>query len=235
MQYIIDIALAAIFLISIVLAAKKGFFTTLFELAAHIVAIIAAKLLSSSLAPGFFDKYLSATIQERLSNSLGNVGAKDYSAQIESTLNSIPDSLDGIMQMIGISKESLLAQVSQSDMSSKNVIDNVMDKLVTPVGTAIVQTIIFILLAIVITIVLRLIVRLLDSIIKKLPAIKQVNSSLGAVLGAVKGILLVVVISLLIGVVASVSSLDVFISGVNNSLIIKAIEGFLTSISGYTF
>ncbi len=235
MQYIIDIAFVAVFAITVAAAAKKGFFTTLFELAAYIVSMISAKLLSTSLAPEIFDKYFSASIKQRLTNSLGDVGSKDYGAQIESTLNSIPESLDGIMQMIGIDKESLLNQISQSDMSGKNVVENVMDKLVTPAGTAIIQTIVFVIIVIVLSIVLRLIVRFLDKIIKKLPAIKQVNSSLGAVLGIVKGVLIVIIAALLVGVVASVTSSESFVTAVNNSLIIKSVKGFLTSISGYTF
>ncbi|MCM1363359.1 MAG: CvpA family protein [Faecalibacterium sp.] len=235
MQYIIDIVLAAVFVLSIFIAAKKGFFVTLFELAAHIVSLVFAKLVSTSLAPGVFEQYFSEGIKARLSANLGDVGVKDYAAQIESALNSIPESLDGVMQMIGIDKESLLTRISQSDMSGKNVVENVMDKLVTPVGVALLQTIIFVILVIALTLILRLVVRLLDSIIKKLPAIKQVNSSLGAVLGAVKGVLLVIVIALLIGVIASVTSSQSFIDCVNNSLIVNSIKGFLTSISGYTF
>lgn len=232
---IIDIALICIFVFTIVMAAKRGFFITLFELAAYIVSVIAAKILSASLAPEVFRQYLYAPINQKLIASLGEIGTKDYTKQIESALNSIPESLNGLMQMIGIDRDSLISQVSQSELSGKNVAENVMEKLVTPAATAIVQTMLFVVLSIVILVVLRIVVRLMNGIIKKLPAIKQVNSSLGAVLGAVKGLILVIIVSLLIGMIASLTSSQTFIDAVDSSLVIKAVKGFLTSISGYTY
>lgn len=234
MQYIIDIALAAVFVITVVISAKKGFFITLFELAAYIVSLVTAKLFSATLAPQVYEAAFSTPLSQKVTQLLGEAGSKDYVSQIQSAADKIPDWASGIMEMIGIDKDALVSQLSQSDFSGSNAVESIMNKIVSPVVTAIIQTLLFVIIALVITVVLRIVVKLLNKVIKKLPAIKQINSGLGAVLGAVKGLLVVMLLALVILTLSGVTGLSEFADGVNDSLIIKSIGGLLKSISGYT-
>lgn len=233
MNYIVDIILAVIFVLTIIISAKKGFFATLFELAAYVVSMIAAKVFSASLAPTVFDQIFRQSAEHSLANALGDAGTANYSDQIESFLDKIPGWANGIMDVIGVNKENVSAQLSQIDLSGKNAVETIMNKIVTPVGIAVIQTILFVIIAFVLMIVLRFVVKLLNKFIKKLPAVKQINSGLGAVLGAVKGVLLVIVLALIIGLVSNAVGSSEFADSVDNSLIIKSIHGLLTSISGY--
>ncbi|MGN1194412.1 MAG: CvpA family protein, partial [Acutalibacteraceae bacterium] len=203
MQYAIDAVLLAVFALSIVFAARKGFFKSLFDLAAYVIAILAARFISVAAAPTVFDQYFSPSIRQQLTDKLASSGALDYSEKIEAAINSIPDSLSGMLEMIGIDKDAISAQVSSAQLNGDNVISTLMDKVITPVGTAIIQLIIFVVLSIVLRLILQIVVRLLNNIVKKLPALKQMNSVLGGVLGAVKGLLVVVLAALVIGVIAS--------------------------------
>ncbi len=233
MSYIIDILLVAVLVVTAVVAAKKGFFATLFDLAGYVVSFVAAKICSSSFAPKIFTQYFETYIKDRITSSLGDVATADYSAQIESAIESIPDSLSGVMELIGIDRAQLVEQVSNADISGENLINNIMDNIAQPVGVAVIRTILFIVLTIAFSFVLKLVVRLLDKVIKKLPAVKRINSGLGFALGAVKGVLVVIIVALLVGVVAGLTGNDAFIKAAEDSLIIDTVKGLLKSISGY--
>ena len=233
MSYIIDILLVGVLVLVAVVAARRGFFATLFDLAGYVISFVAAKICSSTFAPKIFSQYFEQYIRERVTASLGNVASADYSAHLSSAIDSIPDSLSGVMELIGVNKDQLMQQVSQADVSGENLVRNIMTNIATPVGTAVIRTILFVALTIVFSFVLKFVVRLLDKVIKKLPAIKQINSGLGFVLGAVKGILVVIIVALLVGVIAGLTGNQKFIDAANNSIIIETVKGLLKSISGY--
>ena len=235
MNYIIDIIFAALFVIIVIAAAKKGFFMTLFELAAYVVSLIGAKLLSSAFAPQVYNAWVRPVMEKTLMQNLGEVGEKDIVGQTAAAIDSIPASLDGVLSMIGINREALVESVSQSEFAGKNVTQNLMNRVVTPVSTAIIQTILFILLVIVLSFVLRLVIRSLNKMIKNLPALKQINTSLGAVLGIVKGILVIVVLALIVGSLSGVFGNERFVETVNDSFVVGATRRLLDSISGYKF
>lgn len=232
MTYIVDIIILVIFLITVIASYKKGFFKSLFDLIGTLVAIIAARILSSSLAPQGFDMFIKEPARLTLTNSLGTVGTTDYGTQVESAINSIPDSLNGIMSFIGIDKEAILNEVSSSELAQGNLVDNIMQSIVTPVGTAIIQFLLFVVLAIVITIVLKIVVKLLDFIITKLPVVKSLNKGLGIVIGALRGIIAVLIISMLMGVVVSFIGNETVIDAVNNSVIVSAAQELIATVSG---
>lgn len=234
MQYIIDIALVAVFGIVVAVSAKKGFFVTLFELAAYLISVVSAKILSASLAPQFFENFFSGAIKDKITQSLGDVAQADYSAKVAAAIDSIPQQFDGIMQSIGVNKQELVSQVSGTGLSGQKFIDHLMTSIVSPVATAVIRVLLFVVIAFVLSIVLRVVVRVLDKVIKKLPVIGNINSGLGAVLGIIKGLLVVVLLALIISTVSSFTTSQQFIEVANSSIIIKGINGILLSISGYS-
>ncbi len=232
MTYIVDIIIIAIFLITVIISYKKGFFKSLFDLIGTLVAIVAARIVSSSLAPQGFEMFVKEPARATLTNTLGTVGTTDYGAQVESAINSIPDSLGGIMNLIGIDKQAILDKVSSSELAQGNLVDNIMENIVTPVGTAIIQFVLFVILAIVLTVALKILVKLLDFIIKKLPVVKSLNKSLGIVIGVLRGLITVVILSMLIGVIVSFIGNEQIIEAVNNSTIVSAVQNIMSSLSG---
>lgn len=232
MTYIVDIIIIAVFLITVIVSYKKGFFRSLFDLVGTLLAVFAARVTSANLAPKGFDMFIREPAKLTLTNSLGTVGTTDYGAQVESAINSIPDSLNGVMSFIGIDKQAVLDKISASDLAQGNLVDNIMENVVTPVGTAIIQFVLFVILAVAITVVLKIVVRLLDFIIKRLPLVKSVNKALGIVIGVLRGLLTVLIVSMLIGVVVSFIGNESIIEAVNNSVIVSAAQELMSSISG---
>ena len=60
MQYLLDLGFLAVFALTIFVSAKRGFFATLIDLAAYVVAFVAAKLFSQQLAPVIFQSSFEA-------------------------------------------------------------------------------------------------------------------------------------------------------------------------------
>ena len=232
MSYIIDLILVAVFLLIVIISAKKGFFLSLFELIRTLISFFFARLLSESLAPGMYTTFIEKGATNHLSASLGAVGTTDYVTQVEQALNSIPDSLNGIMQMLGIDKNELVNKVASADLGGDNLVETILHNLVEPIATAIVQFVMFVVLVIVIGIVLKIVIKLLDKIIKKLPKIKSFNTLFGAVFGAFRGAILIVIISMLFVSVASFINNESFIQSVNGSFVLQTIQSLIASISG---
>lgn len=232
MTYIVDIIIIVVFLITVIVSYKKGFFRSLFDLIGTLVSVIAARIVSSSLAVQGFEMFIKEPAKLTLTNTLGTVGTTDYGAQVESAINSIPDSFSGIMELIGIDKAALLEKVTSSELAQGNLVDNIMENVVTPVGTAIIQFILFVILAVVFTIALKIVVRLLDFIIKKLPVVKSLNKGLGVVIGVLRGILVAIIVSMLIGTVVSFIGNETVTEAVNNSTIVSAVQNLMSSLSG---
>ncbi len=232
MTYIVDIIIIAVFLITVIVSYKKGFFKSLFDLIGTLVAILAARIASASLAPKGFEMFIREPAKATLTNTLGTAGTTDYGAQVENAINSIPDSFNGIMSFIGIDKQAVLDKLAASDLAQGNLVDNIMENIVTPVGTAIIQFVLFVILAVVITIVLKIVVKLLDFIIKRLPVVKSLNKGLGVVIGILRGLITVLIVSMLLGTVVSFIGNETIIEAVNNSVIVSSAQEIMSSLSG---
>ena len=233
MSYILDFLFVAILGLSVFIAAKKGFFATLLDLAAYVLSTIAAKLLSTQLAPGFYASFLQPSLRERIVAAFGTAATQDVGKQVHSALQAIPDSIAGVMQLMGLSRESLIEKVQSLDLSGKHAIDRLMRAAVDPIGTAVVRTALFVIIAFVLMIVLKLLLRLLNHVIKELPALKQINTGLGIVLGLLRGAVLVFLLALALGLISGLIANEWLIEVVRHSFVEKWVSGFLDSISGY--
>lgn len=235
MQYIVDIILLGIFGLLVFLGVRKGLFYTLFELAAYVVSVLAARFASVSLTGVIYENYIKTPVKAELTSSLGSITGKELSKKLQSYADSIPTQLDSIMQMIGIDKQQLVSSVSQNaDSSGKKLVSVIMKKVVEPVSSAIIQTLLFIVFTVILVVVLRLIIRSLDKFIKDLPFVGKANGALGGLLGAVKGIFAAAICAMVIGALAGLTKNEKVVDSVNNSYIIGALRGILTSISGYS-
>lgn len=234
MEYIVDIIIILIFGGIVISSVRKGFFKSLFELVGTLMSLIISRVLSEGFAPQAFDAFIRKGAESYLENTLGTLGKTDYVSQAQQTLQSIPESLNGIMSLMGIDKQVMLEKIESADLGGSNIIESLMSSVVEPVGTAIVQFVLFVILAVAVGFILKIAVKLLDSVIKKLPAVKQVNSVLGAVFGILRGIIVVAVISMLIGIVASFTGNEAFIEIINNSVIVDTFRGAIGVISGAT-
>lgn len=233
MQYAVDLVLCAIFGITVAIAVKKGFFYTLFELFGYLISLVLSKAFSEQLAPAVYTAVLEKPITENVASALGDAGAVGYTEAIEGFFDKIPLWAQGIVEGIGISKESLIENVSAADLQGNNAVETIMNKIVTPIATSVMQVIIFAISVIAFMFVLKVVIKLLNKIIKKLPVIKRFNSALGGVLGAAKGVIIVVIAAVIVLAVSGLTGSEEFVDAVNSSFIVNSVKGILTQISGY--
>ena len=234
MEYIVDIIILVVFGGIVISSIKKGFFKSLFELAGTLISLVIARTMSEGFAPQVFDSFVRKSAETYLGNALGEVGTKDYALQAQEALNSIPEALSGIMNLMGIDKAAMLEKIQSADLSGNNLVESLMTSVIEPVAVAVLQFVIFIILAVAVGFLLKIVVRLLDGIIKKLPAVKQLNSALGAVFGVFRGIIVVAILSMLLSIVASFIGNETFIELVNNSIIVDTFRNVIGTISGAT-
>lgn len=234
MAYAVDIILIVIFAIAIIISACKGFFRSLIDLAGSLLAIIAAKILSQGFAKPVYDGVVADTVKSALANKLGQGASADYVQQLEEILSSIPEGINGILQIIGLDKQVLLDKISSANLNGDNLIESLMNSVVEPVVTTVIQLVLFVILAIVLIIVIKIVALLLDKIIDKLPIIKSFNKTLGALFGVVRGVIDVVIVSLLISVVAGFIKNPDVVTAVESSVIINTVGDFFSSLFGFT-
>ena len=208
MSYLLDFCFVAVFALSVFIAAKRGFFATLLDLAAYVLSMIGAKLLSTQLAMPVYTSFVQPPLRERIAQGFGSAAGADIGAQVTAAIDAIPDSINGVMQLLGISKESLIEKVNGLDLTGKHAIDSLMEAAVDPIASAVVRTALFVLIAIVLCAVLKVVFRLLNRLIKELPAIKQINTGLGVVLGVLRGAVLVFLLALALGLLCGLTSND---------------------------
>ena len=233
MNYIVDFIFLVIFAAVVFGSKKKGFFSSLFDLAAYIVSLVGAKLLSTSLAKPIYVSSFEGSLRMRIEEMLGSVAKADYSAQITKTLKELPSAADGIMELLGVDKQAIIQQVSDANVSGQKFIDYLMNDIVSPIAIAIVRTVLFAIIVFVLSIVLRIILSFFKGAIKKLPKMKQIDSGLGIVLGVLKGVVLVFILALILSVAVGFIGDENIVEGVNNSLVVNTVKGFMDSISGY--
>ena len=234
MAYIVDIILIVIFAIAIIVSAYKGFFRSLIDLAGSLIAIIAARILSQSFAKPVYDGVVAGAVENALASKLGQGASVDYVEQLEEILASIPEGINGVLQMMGVDKQILLDKISSANLNGDNLIESLMNSVVSPLVTAVIQFVLFAVLAIVLIVAIKIVAILLDKIIKKLPVIKSFNKTLGAVFGIIRGLIDVVIISLLISVVAGFVSNQELVSAVDSSMIVSTVRDVFASLAGFT-
>lgn len=235
MTYIVDIILVAVFAVVILTSAKKGFFKSLVDLIGSLVAVCVAKLFSESAAEAVFDGFVYKGAEKALSQSLGDAGTVDYVEQIENALAALPEGLNGILQIMGIDSQSLTDKLADANLGGDNLVESLMNGIVIPVGTAVVQFVLFVILALVLIFAVKAFARIIDKIVKKLPVIKGFNKTMGAVFGIFRGLIIVVIISMLVSVVVGFVGNEMLIESVENSMIINAVRGTMTSLIGINF
>ncbi len=231
MNYI-DLILLVIVGFVVYISVKNGFFKTLFDLIAYVVAIAAAKNISPLLAKSAFDTMVRDGAQEYLTTALSGIGTEQLPEQAEKIMASIPDGLRGLLDIIGFTEEKISEQISSIELNGQDIVTGIMDKVVEPIGVGIMQFLIFVVLGIILLVAAKIIVKLLDGVVKRLPVIKRFNSLLGGVVGFVKGAVIAAVFACILGVVASVSDNQSFIESVGNSIILNS---FTETIGDFSF
>lgn len=220
MDYIIDIVFLIVFAVCIITGFIKGFVKSLMDLITNILAIIVARVLSVQLAPLVFTKYFENSIVTRLETGIATFG-DSATEQVQTALNSIPESMNGFLSLLGLDTAALTESLTQQlTANGGDVINALMQNIITPVMTVIIKIILFVAIFALSILILKLFTLIIEKF-AELPVIKQANGIFGGVFGAVKGIVIVAVLCFAVTLIAGFIDNGTFLTAVDNSRIIN--------------
>ncbi|MCI5538893.1 MAG: CvpA family protein [Oscillospiraceae bacterium] len=188
MQYIIDIALIALFVLSIYSAARRGIFVVIADIAAAGGAMVLAKLLGDRISPLIYENNIKNTVLAYLSGIFSGVEITGESIKnkISETFGFLPDSVRNTLFSQGN------IDLTKLNYNAMSTVDAIESQIVRPVVTGILKTVVYLLLFIVLVIIIRMILRFILKRLTPRP-LKRVGTVLGGVFGAFKGVLYVVI------------------------------------------
>lgn len=230
MEYIIDIILAALLAVCLIVGRKRGFVKSLMDLASNLIAFILARVVSVQLAPQIFAQYFEQRAYSSLNRELASAESS-ASSQVQSALDSIPESLDGFLGMLGVDKKSMASALSQKlEESGADIAEVLMNNIVSPVLTAIIKLLVFVAVFVLAVLILKIATLLLDKL-TELPAVKQANEIFGLLFGAVKGVIVIAVACFALELIAGVIGNDSLTSLVESSRIVGAFDNVLNLLN----
>lgn len=230
MEFIIDIILAALLALCLIVGWKKGFVKSLMDLVSNLVAFIVARVVSVQAAPSVYSRYFETKAQDTLTRELASAGSS-ASAQVQSALDSIPESLNGFFDLLGVDKKAMVDLLSQNlDQAGSQTLDVLMTNVVSPIFTAVIRLVIFVAVFALAVLLLKLLTLLLDKL-TELPALKQANELFGLLFGAVKGVIVVVFVCFLLELLAGFIGNGTFSALVENSKIVGVFDNVLNILN----
>lgn len=189
-----DIAIAAVFLLFTVLGWKRGLFRSLAELAAMVLALLLASQIAAAAAPAVIDKALRPAAHEAIAQRVDEMMAENIPAvtpgeELLRVVESIPNRF--VRERAGQLVEGLdLSAVSLAGSSARETLvrlgRQLADTALDSVVYSLVHSGIYLVSFLALTFLLRLAVRLLSAVLR-LPVLRQCNEAGGALLGMVKG------------------------------------------------
>ena len=194
----IELAVLAVFVLCVVLGAKRGLFRSFAELAVVLLAVLVAAKAADFGADLVVDKFLIPStvtaIQERVDEMLTEVITSTTPlAEMEQVVEAIPNqwirtNVESLLAGIGLSTQTQLTHSARETLLevANSLVDTVMDTMVRNI----LYTVLFALCFALVSFLLRLLVRLLD-LPFHLPVLREINAFGGLLFGAAKGVILV--------------------------------------------
>lgn len=207
-----DIAIAAVFVLCTAVGWRRGLFRSLAELAAMVLALVLASQIAAAAAPLVIDRALRpathGAIEEQVQELLRE-GVPDAAPiqELERVVEAIPNAFirrqaREVLDGLGDAAAAALAPTQdQLEKVGKDIADAVLDSVVH----RLVHSVLCVVSFMVLNFLLRLAVRLL-SVTMRLPVLKQFNEAGGALLGMVKGTVLVCLAVWLLGRTGAVTA-----------------------------
>ncbi len=219
MGFILDLIIIAIVVLCVILAAKKGFVKSVFNIAGFVAAIVLSITFSGPISDFMYEKTVEPvvvkTVEEMVTDSEKLVS--------EEVFANLPDFIKNTAERFNINEESLNVVGDSSAVAQK-----ISNDVVKPVAYSILKAIISIVLIIVLSILFKFLAKLLNKIFS-FSIVGTLNRTLGGVLGLVQGLTIVTIFVLAVNIVISFTGGFLFFTNesVEASNIFKEIASFL--------
>lgn len=227
MQYVLDIAVVALFAFCLWNGRRRGFIKAVTGLVALVAAFVAAVLLSGPVASGIFDSVMAPSMKVTIADQIDAAGTS-VAGGLDGALEKLPGFVKNALAGQGVTSGSELLSrtgVGSGDGSAA-IAEQIVTQTIRPVAVTVLRAIAFVLLLIVAYIAARLILYVLNKVFK-LPLLSKLNKSLGLLAGALTGVLWAFIAVSILQLIASTASADAAITNavIDQTLIVRWLCG----------
>lgn len=199
MNFVLDLIILAIVIVTIYLSAKKGFVKVLVETVGFILAIVVSFTVSTPLAEATYDKFIEPSIIQSAEKTIQNDAGID-----KEVWENIPDFITKNAENFGISADSFSETINENiSLGTKKAVTIASQKVIKPVCVSLVSMIYVVILTTLLFIVVKFAAKFLNKLFS-FSLVGKLNRTLGGVLGAFKGVafavLFVVIVSFLVSI-----------------------------------
>lgn len=199
MNFVLDLIILAIVIVTIYLSAKKGFVKVLVETVGFILAIVVSFTVSTPLAEATYDKFIEPSIIQSAEKNIQN----DEGIEKEVWEN-IPDIITKNAENFGISADSFSETINENiSLGTKKAVTVASQNVIKPVCVSLVSMIYGVILTTLLFIVVKFAAKFLNKLFS-FSLVGKLNRTLGGVLGVFKGVafavLFVVIVSFLVSI-----------------------------------
>lgn len=193
MNWILDVAVVAIFVVFTAVGVYRGAVRTIVEFAGFFAALVLAVTLGNRIGEGIFEAFIRPGMLESMEQALDQI----LTGSIGDPMNALSDALPGYVARF-FDGETLMGKMEQALQSGAVEGARVLtDHVIGPVLIMLLRVIVSILLFVVLMFVIRLLAKAAD-LIARLPVLKQLNKGLGGVCGAAKGLMIIFLVAAVI-------------------------------------
>ena len=202
MQYILDILIVVICVITIVISWKRGLFKSIMSLCSGVAALLVAYAFTPAVASFLKAKVFLSAIAGGVVDTLASMaktGAEGAGAVVYDLSKLLEnDQFLSILNQYGASSEKITEMIAAANDGSREAVEAVAYAVADPIASLLSRVIAFFGLFIVALIVLKLLT-LVIGLFFKLPVLKQTDRTLGLVFGVFTALLFVWVFSAAVG------------------------------------
>ncbi len=228
MSWILDVAVVAIFALTVLAGFRKGFLDSVIGfvglLAALVLAFFASGIVADGVYTAFIEKPVQTAIVENIDGATAQAGAS-LQENLQNAEEALPKFVKSLMEKNEVSLVSL-ADKAETGMQNtgEQIAAAVTENVVRPAMTLLIRCIAFIVLFIALTFVCAFLGKIIGKIIKHTP-FKGPDKLLGGVLGAVKGLLWVLLAVTVMQMIAGFTADDALISkkSIEETSVVKVI------------
>lgn len=178
MNFTLDIVLLCVFLLFVAVGIRRGFIRSAAHFLGSVIAAFLASVLGGAAAKWVFDVMFRKALVEKISESIGTLGAGDAAAALEGLLSSLPDFITRALQDAGITVNSLEGVLAtRSGQAAELIADSL-----APVFVGFLKVLAVIVLFLLFMMLVRVLADLLSGLFH-LPLLRQLNGLLGGVFG----------------------------------------------------
>lgn len=205
MNYILDLIILAICVITVMVFAKKGFVFALVRVIGLVAAFILAVGIGDFSADFIYKNVIGPNVATAVKENIDN----GISGAADSAFEALPKFIKENGAVFGLTKENFTSAFP-TDIVDENTIGEVLDKTVKPI----VEELISILITLICFIVLMFVVRLLSKVLNKLfsfSVVGTLNKTLGGIVGLPIGVIFASIFCLLIQLSLTLTSKGLWI------------------------